>query len=142
MESYESKNEEIDLKKKDKIKYNILLQDLNSNHHYIKLPLISPFPIRMKNKGNISLNSQNKSNYSIDLSSINSKQASNKRSINYSNNFDDFYNLKTTKLFNNEIAHQIINGNIGPLFDNDIFIIKFYSSEYYRPLNKYMLNTL
>ena len=57
-----------------------------------------------------------------------------------SNNFDDFYNLKTTKLFNNEIAHQIINGNIGPLFDNDIFIIKFYSSDYYRPLNKYMLN--
>ena len=108
MESYESKNEEIDLKKKDKIKYNILLQDLNSNHHYIKLPLISPFPIRMKNKGNISLNSQNKSNYSIDLSSINSKQASNKRSINYSNNFDDFYNEHST--FNTDLL--ITNPNV------------------------------
>ena len=73
MESYESKNEESDLKRKNKVKYNILLQDINASHHYIKLPLISPFPIRMKNKGNISLNSQNKSNYSIDLSSINSK---------------------------------------------------------------------
>ena len=108
MESYESKNEDIELKRKDKKKYNILLQDLNSNHHYIKLPLISPFPIRMKNKGNISLNSQNKSNYSIDLSSINSKQASNKRSINYSNNFDDFYNEHST--FNTDLL--ITNPNV------------------------------
>ena len=83
MESYESKNEDIELKRKDKKKYNILLQDLNISSHYIKLPLISPFPTQRKNKGNISLNSHNKSNYSMDLLSINSKQSSNKKSINY-----------------------------------------------------------
>lgn len=89
MESYETKNEESDLKRKNKIKYNILLQDINTSHHYIKLPLISPFPIQRKNKGNISLNSHNKSNYSSDLSSINSKRNSIKKTKNFSNNFDD-----------------------------------------------------
>jgi hypothetical protein len=98
MESYESKNEDIELKRKDKKKYNILLQDLNISSHYIKLPLISPFPTQRKNKGNISLNSHNKSNYSMDLLSINSKQSSNKKSINYSNTYDDEHSTFNTDL--------------------------------------------
>ncbi len=98
MESYESKNEDIELKRKDKKKYNILLQDLNISSHYIKLPLISPFPTQRKNKGNISLNSHNKSNYSMDLLSINSKQISNKKSINYSNTYDDEHSTFNTDL--------------------------------------------
>ena len=56
-----------------------------------------------------------------------------------SKNFD-FYQLKTTNRFNNKITHEIINGKIGPLVEDDIFIIKYYSSECYRPLNKYMFN--
>jgi hypothetical protein len=98
MESYESKNEDIELKRKDKKKYNILLQDLNISSRYIKLPLISPFPTQRKNKGNISLNSHNKSNYSMDLLSINSKQSSNKKSINYSNTYDDEHSTFNTDL--------------------------------------------
>ena len=98
MESYESKNEDIELKRKDKKKYNILLQDLNISSHYIKLPLISPFPTQRKNKGNISLNSHNKNNYSMDLLSINSKQSSNKKSINYSNTYDDEHSTFNTDL--------------------------------------------
>ena len=98
MESYESKNEDIELKRKDKKKYNILLQDLNISNLYIKLPLISPFPTQRKNKGNISLNSHNKSNYSMDLLSINSKQSSNKKSINYSNTYDDEHSTFNTDL--------------------------------------------
>ena len=98
MESYESKNEDNELKRKDKKKYNILLQDLNISSHYIKLPLISPFPTQRKNKGNISLNSHNKSNYSMDLLSINSKQSSNKKSINYSNTYDDEHSTFNTDL--------------------------------------------
>ena len=98
MESYESKNEDNELKRKDKKKYNILLQDLNISSHYIKLPLISPFPTQRKNKGNISLNSHNKNNYSMDLLSINSKQSSNKKSINYSNTYDDEHSTFNTDL--------------------------------------------
>ena len=57
-----------------------------------------------------------------------------------SNNFE-FYDLKTDDRFNNRIGHEINNGIIGKLYENEIFIIRFYSSMYFIPINYYMFKS-
>ena len=57
-----------------------------------------------------------------------------------SNQFE-FYELKTDVRFNNKIAHEFNNGKIGKLYENEIFIIRLYSSMYFIPINYYMFKS-